>query len=523
MKFRQLLTTSTCFVGELLKADADYYTETFDIWLNGGLYASSDRAVFSVYGLQPDTIYELKVTRGAESSAVFLIHTEAETLVMNVRSFGASGDGGTDDTAFLQAAILACPAGGRIYIPAGTYRFTHLFLKSNLTLELEEGALLQAIPDRDRLPVLPGRAESAKDACEYIAGTWEGKPADSYVSILTGMFIENVVICGRGTIDGSADFDNWWDMGRCKGYPARPKMLHLNHCRNITLQGLTIKNSPSWNLHPFYSDDIRFLDLNIISPDNSHNTDGIDPDSCKNVEIAGVHFSVGDDCIAIKSGQLPADGNTQNLRPSENIEIHNCLMESGHGGVTIGSESAGGVHHVLVRNCFFLNTDRGLRVKSRRGRGRDSYVSGISFQHVRMDGVKTPFVINCFYYCGDEGKTDYVRTKDALPVDERTPRVGDIIIRHVTCTNCHVAGLFFYGLPESKIELVDMNDVHISYAQDAEAGKPAMMADLEPCRRKGIFVRNALRVVLKNVSIMGAEGELLDLNGVDEWRWMAEA
>ena len=513
-----IFKTARSFVLEVLDEMADYKTEEYEIYVDGQRQLATDQTIVSVYGLKPDTDYEVQLRRKGEDSNVIPLHTDYEFVTLNVKDFGAKGDGVSDDTAFLQAAIMTVPEHSRVYVPAGTYRFTHLFLKSHMKLELADGALLSAIPDNTKIPVLPGRIESYDEESEFLPGTWEGCPVDAHVSLLCGMYGEDIVICGQGTIDGNANFDNWWNPAVAKKGPAaRPRMLFLNHCKNVVVQGVTIKNSPSWNMHPYFSEKIRFLDVKFYSPDNSCNTDGIDPESCRDVEIAGVHFSVGDDCIAIKSGKMYM-GKTY-LTPSRDIVVRNCWMERGHGGVTLGSEIAAGVDNILVKNCRFVGTDRGLRVKTRRGRGKDSYITGVTFENVAMDNVRSPFVINGFYYCDPDGKSDYVSCKEPLAVDARTPRIGRISIRNVTCTNCHVAGLYFYGLPESKIESVEMENVRISYAEDAEAGVAAMMIGCDESCRQGIFIRNAEKVTLKNVVLEGNEGKALDLEGVDEWSW----
>ncbi len=512
-----LAETARSVVIQVLDEDADYETESYDLYVDGSKRMSSRKTIQTVDGLAPDTPYVIYLVRGGVHSEPLKVKTKHEFVTLNVRDFGAHGDGRTDDTACIQAAILTCPPDSRVLVPEGVFRFTHLFLKSGVTLELAEGAVLSAIPDRTKIPVLPGRIESYDENSEFLPGTWEGDPLDSYVSLITGMYVEDIVICGRGTIDGSADFDNWWNVEKRKGYPARPKMMFFNHCRNVTVLGITVRNSPAWNLHPYFSKRLRFYDLHIQSPAMSHNTDGIDPESCTDVEIAGIHFSVGDDCIAIKSGKFHT-GRTYKT-PSKDIRIHHCLMERGHGGVTIGSEIAAGVDAIHVSHCHFVETDRGLRVKTRRGRGRDSYLQGITFDKVRMDGVRSAFVINSFYYCGPDGRSEYVASKEALPVDERTPRIGMVTIRDVVCVDCHVAGIYFYGLPESKIEGVVMKNVRISFAEQAEEGEAAMMEGCEPGKKKGIFIRNANSVILKNVELTGYEGEPVDIANVDDWMW----
>ncbi len=512
-----LFTTSRSVVFQLLDEGAYYETAEYELIVDGKAVLMSKKTVETLDGLAPDTEYTLSVRRGDTCSSPVAVRTKYEFVTLNVRDFGAHGDGVTDDTGYLQTAILVCPADSRVLVPKGVYKFTHLILKSGVTLELAEGAVLSAIPERSRLPILPGRIESWDEKGEFLPGTWEGDPMNAYVSLITGMYAENITVCGRGTLDGCGDFTNWWNKELNAKHPARPRAMFFNHCRNVTVTGVTVKNSPAWNLHPYFSEHVNFYDLHICSPHNSFNTDGIDPESCADVEIAGIHFSVGDDCVAVKSGKYYM-GRTYGV-PSTDVRVHHCLMERGHGGVTIGSEIAAGVDRITVSHCKFVETDRGLRVKTRRGRGKDSYLRGIVFDDVIMEGVKSAFVINSFYFCGPDGKSEYVSTKKALPVDDRTPRVGSVEIRNVKCTDCHTAGIYFYGLPESKIESVLMENVSISFAEKPEEGTAAMMIGCEPTAGKGIFIRNAKNVVLRNVDITGNVGEPVDLDGVENWSW----
>ncbi|NLK73764.1 MAG: glycoside hydrolase family 28 protein [Clostridiales bacterium] len=514
MNFKIILVTARSITIEL-EEDGYYHTEKYEIYLSGELISTSDKIIHSIYGLHPDTTYSLSLKRGKEYSKTIEIRTKSEFVTLNVRDFGAKGDGITDDTMFIQAAIMSCPENGRVYIPRGTYKFTNLFLKSNLNLEIGKGAVLSAIPDKGKIPILPGRVESYDEETEYLLGSFEGNPIDSYAGLITGINVENVLIHGEGTIDGSANFDNWWNVAKRKNDPAaRPKLMFLNKCKNVTLQGLTITNSPCWNLHPYFSAKLRFIDLKILSPADSHNTDGIDPESCKDVEIIGVYFSVGDDCIAIKSGKIYMGKKYKT--PSENIRIRHCHMEKGHGAVTVGSEIGAGVKDIMVENCIFTDTDRGLRIKTRRGRGKDSVLDGITFHNIYMDQVKTPFVVNCFYYCDPDGKTEYVATTKPLPVDERTPGIRKLSFKNIRCENAHVAGIYIYGLPEKKIEEIEMKNIHISFAEDAEPGTAAMMTECEKTCRKGIFIRNVEKLSMEEIFVTGNEGEAFDLGGVDK-------
>ena len=117
-------------------------------------------------------------------------------------------------------------------------------------------------------------------------------------------------------------------------------MIFLNHCENVTVQGLTVQNSPAWNLHPYFSNHTRWIDLKVLNPKQSPNTDGMDPESVDGLEVVGVYFSLGDDCIAMKSGKFYM-GHKYKVS-SRSVDIRQCYMRHGHGAVTLGSEIAAG-------------------------------------------------------------------------------------------------------------------------------------------------------------------------------------
>ncbi|MBO5523254.1 MAG: glycoside hydrolase family 28 protein, partial [Roseburia sp.] len=402
----------------------------------------------------------------------------------------------------------------RVLVPKGTYRITSLFLKSGLNLELAEGAELKAETDRNAYPKFPALIESYDETDEYNLGTWEGNPLPMFAGIITGISVENVRIYGKGTINGNASKENWWHNPKVMVGAFRPRLFFISHCKNVTLQGVKFCNSPSWTLHPYFSDDLKFYNLTVENPSDSPNTDGLDPESCKNVEIAGIRFSLGDDCIAVKSGKIYMG--RKHKTPSENLHIRQCLMENGHGAVTVGSEMAGGVKNLIVEECLFRHTDRGLRIKTRRGRGKDAVLDNIAFKKINMDHVMTPFVVNSFYFCDPDGKTEYVQSREAMPVDDRTPEIKRLDFEDIDAKNCHVAAAHFDGLPEQKIEEIIMKNVSVTYAGNPKCDVPAMSAGVEPCSRKGIFANNVKKLVLENVSINGQEGEEMTLLGVDE-------
>ncbi len=515
MKFHVLWKSSRRIAIEL-EEPAIYETEPYRICVNGEIRGESCKMIHTITDLQPETQYNIVLKRKERCSEPISVITDSELLTLDVKRFGAFGDGIHNDTSAIQAAILSCPSGGRVYIPAGEYPVTALFLKSHMILEVAKGASLLGIYDRELTPILPGEIAYEKTGDTYNLGTWEGIADECFASMITGINVEDVVICGEGTLDGRASFDNWWGKCKEKDRAWRPRMMFLNRCNNVVVQGITVQNSPAWNLHPYFCEDIRFLDMKVIGPGYSPNTDGCNPESCKHVEIAGVYFSVGDDCIAVKSGKI--DMGRKYKTPSEDIRIRQSLMRDGHGAVTLGSEIGAGVKNLVVENCRFIGTDRGLRVKTRRGRGEDCVLTDITFRNLEMDGVKAPFVVNSYYFCDPDGHSEYVQSRKALPVDERTPRLDSMVLtfQDIVCRNTHFCGAYIYGLPEQKIAEIVFDNVDISYAENASRGVAAMMDGCEPGCRQGLIVGNVKKVVLNHVKIDSSEGEDVITDQVDE-------
>lgn len=490
-----------------------YYTDReYEVAVNGKVVLTSKKVVTSIYNLLPDTEYIIEV-RDNGTVTKEVVKTDSEFVTLNVKDFGAKGDGVNNDTTYIQTAILACPKNSRVLIPAGNYNITSLFLKDDVNIELAKGATLQALTDRALFPILPGIIQSYDEENEYNLGTWEGNPIDMFAGIVTGINVKNVRIYGEGTIDGCASKENWWNNPKVKNIAFRPRQIYLNNCENVTVSGITVKNSPSWNLHPYFSKDLKFIDLQILNPADSPNTDGLDPESCDNVLILGVYFSLGDDCIAVKSGKIYMGAKYK--KPCSNITIRQSCMRDGHGAITIGSEMAGGVNNLVVKDCLFMNTDRGLRIKTRRGRGKDAIIDGIVFENLTMDNVMTPFVINSFYYCDPDGHTEYVRTKETLEVDERTPEIKTLEFRNIKATNCHVAAAFMYGLPEKKIKKVVFDNVDISFTDNPQSGVPAMMEGVDDMTKAGLFANNIETLEINNLTISGNDGEKEMIENVD--------
>ena len=193
--------------------------------------------------------------------------------------------------------------------------------------------------------------------------------------------------------------------------------------------------------------------------------------------------------------------------PADRHVIRNCLMAFGHGAVTLGSETASGVTNLTVNRCVFRQTDRGLRIKTRRGRGKDCFISDILFENILMDHVITPVVINMWYNCCDPDRfSDYVKCRTPLPVDDRTPHLGTFTFRDLTCTGAHAAACYIDGLPEAPIDKVSFENVKITFAENARPFVPAMQNDAVPRLKMGLYFNNVRHVCVKDTCVTGAVG-----------------
>ena len=416
----------------------------------------------------------------------------------SVDRFGAVGDGQTLNTAAIQAAIDGCAqaGGGTVYLPAGRYVTGSLFLKNDITLYLDAGAVLLGSERVADYPV--------------IAHRWEGVSRQAHAPLIGGTGVENVAICGRGTIDGRGK--TWWQMHRARklAHP-RPRLVSFGHSRNVLIEGCTLTHSPSWTIHPYECENVTVDKVTIVNPPNSPNTDGINPESCRNVHIANCHIDVGDDCVTIKSGT--EEEGWDRLTPCENIAVTNCTMVHGHGGVVIGSEMSGDVRNVVIANCVFVGTDRGIRLKSRRGRG--GVVEDIRVSNVVMADVLCPFIMNLYYGPGAWG-AERIADKSAWPVDAGTPRFRRIHFSHITARQVQYAAAFLYGLAEMFIEEVTFEDVAVSMAADAEAGNPAMAPGIPAMQRAGFCARNVRGLRLRDVEVSGQVGPALTVEDAVE-------
>ncbi len=507
------VSSRSCTV--LLDPEGGYEArEKHILYLDGEEAGEEYRSVASLFDLEPDTEYRLesRTEDGRTETAVFRTRTEVCTL--NARDFGAKGDGETDDTPMLQAAILSCPEGGRVLVPEGNYVTGPLFLKSRMTLEIADGATLSLLTDRERFPILPESVDADNADGELLMGLWEGNREEGFASALTGIDLTDTAVIGQGTVDGRAGEGDWWIRPKEKRIARRGHLLYLQRCRGFTVQGITFRNSPSWNLHPAFSEELDFLDLRIEAPWDSPNTDGFDPECCRNVRLLGTEISVGDDCIALKSGKIGIGRKYK--RPCEDVEIAWCAMLDGHGGVTLGSEMAGGIRRVRVHHCYMRGNDRGLRIKTRRGRGKDGIIDDILFEKVRMEDVKMPLIVNSMYFCDPDGHSEWVQSREKKPVDETTPRIGEIRFEQVTATGCKACAGYVLGLPERPAEHIAMKDCVFTFDPEAEPLVPVMAEQAEACCRRGLILRNVDRVTLEGVRYEGVEGPWIETENVNQ-------
>ncbi len=500
-------SVSACFE---LENTAPYYADApFDVYLNGALAAARvETNVFSLFDLQPGTEYSVCV-----GTCTLRFTTQTETCCLNVRDFGAVGDGAADDTAAIQNTIHACPPGGRVLVPKGIYAIRPLVLKSRMTLELKEGAVLRGDTLEEHYPFLPGEIPDGQTGAARQISSWEGNPCTCRQSLISAYHDEEITVVGRGSIDGNAQNSTWWQDVKARTV-GRPRLVFLNNCRNVTFHGILGQNSASWHFHPFFSQNISFYDMAVEAPSDSPNTDGANPESCDGVQLIGVRFSVGDDAIAIKSGKIYM-GMKYRAAATRHV-VRNCLMEFAHGAVVLGSEMSGGLRDLTVSQCYFRHTERGLRIKTRRGRGKYAVVDDVAFSNIRMDNVMTPLVMNMFYFCDPDGHEEIVWSKELHTVDDTTPYLGAFTFRDMDCTDCEWAAGYFYGLPEQPIGSVTIENVHFSFRPDASAGMPAMMDFVEPECRRGLYFNGVRRVHLKNVTMEGQAGQRLTLQSVDE-------
>lgn len=392
-------------------------------------------------------------SRIAISTAAFVIAAAlpASAKVCDAKAYGAKPDGTTKNTKAIQAAIDACSAagGGTVKLTGGTFVSGPIMIKSKVTLDIDKGATLMGSPDHADYPAIT----------EF--------KAPGTQALVSAKNAEDIAITGSGTIDGNGQ--SWWDEARkTKGagivgeVQFRPRLIVIDHCKRVKLEGVTIQNSPSWQVVPYYTDQMEIRNVRILAPQHSPNTDAIDPFSSSNMVIDHVYADVGDDNIAIKSGIINSPGPDE---PSKNITITDCEFMHGH-GLSIGSEIAGGANNIHAERIHFKGTDQGIRVKANRDRGNQVY--NLSFKDITMEDVKNPILISEYYPKAlPEGEVA------PEPITRLTPFFHDITIENVKAVNSGNAGIIV-GLPESPVKNVVLKNISIA----AEKGMTVAYAEV---------------------------------------------
>lgn len=494
-------------------------------------------ASLTAYGMQPanDDLYagiEFKMPRVQEP----VIPANS----VSITGFGAkSGGQMLCSQAFADAIdALAEKGGGRVVIPRGTWLTGPITLKSNIELYSEAGALVIFSKDKSLYPL--------------VETNFEGYNTYRCMSPINGRDLENIAITGKGVFDGSGEVwrpvkkekltESQWEKLIASGgvlsdnkktwYPSqqyldgekqaemnvpralhtkaefekirdflRPVMVSLVSCKKVLIDGPVFENSPAWCIHPLMCEDFTMRNTTVRNPWYSQNGDGIDIESCKNSIIHDSNFDAGDDGICIKSGK-DKEGRDRGI-PNENLIVKNCVVFHGHGGVTVGSEMSGGVKNLHVSNCTFIGTDVGLRFKSNRGRG--GVVQGVYISNVEMINIPTQAISFNLYYAGRDPSEDRDsgdgQPAKLLPVTEETPQFKDIFIHDVTC-NVAYQGIFLQGLPEMKLENVELKNIII----DAEYGLICIDADNVRVENVFLKIRKAPAIDLKNSSNVTIDG-----------------
>lgn len=490
-----LLITSNSITIELENKDL-YKTKAYDIYLNDSLIGKNTLNVISLYDLLPNTLYKLKIN---DDEITF------KTLDLIMKKYNPVFN--ELETSNLQNELNNLLPNEVLEID-DKINVVSLFLNDNNKIYLSKNAYLLGEIDRTKYPILKGD----EYLNGYPLGTWEGRSDDSFSSIITILGKKNVLVYGPGVVDCNAQNSDFWVNHRVKRIARRPKGIFIHSSNNVIFEGFTVCNSPSWNQHPFFSNNLKYINMTIFSPKESPTTDGIDPEACNNVLIVGNRITSGDDCIAIKSNkiELAKKYNT----PSSNIEIRNNLMETGHAGVTIGSEMSGGINNIKVNKCIFKNTDRGLRIKTQRGRGNNP-IKDVIFDNILMDNVLSPFVINAFYKAGND-EVDYRYIRTPLEKTELTPILGKFTFSNIKCDNVSYGLGCFLGLPESMIEEVCLNNIDVSFNKSAEPGIMAMTDKKEMYKNVGIVASNVKKISINNVNYKNSYSEEFILDNVLE-------
>jgi polygalacturonase len=421
-------------------------------------------------------------------SAILLVSTALaaapERGIFNVADYGAKP--GSEATEFFRKAIAAAKdaGGGTIFVPAGKYTSGPIELFSNMTLQIDAGAVIE-------FPVAP---------LPFSKSRYLGVETLAPMPLIGGHDVENVTVTGRGILTTS-DYEAWrkaypeayaeylkarngavsthgdesmsangphWDHllqaleakqpvseqeYRAAAAELRPSFICFMNAKNVLVEDVRIIGAPMFVVHLLYSENATVRNVMIETYPGPH-ANGIVVDSSRYVRISDSYVDTGDDGIVLKAGK-DADGLRVN-RPTENVTITNCTVHHAHGAVVIGSETAGGIRNVVASNITATETEVGIRLKSRRGRG--GTVEDIRFDNWTMENVGKGMEITSYYVMGGE-----TESKDE-PVSQRTPKFRNLAISNVTIHGAKKKAIEIDGLPEMPITGLRLTDVIASGA-----------------------------------------------------------
>ncbi len=424
---------------------------------------------------------------------------EFKSDIYNILDFGAKSEIGFNNKSAIQSAIDKCSekGGGVVIIPDGYYFTGPIEIKSNVNLYVSNNAFV----------------EFSKSMAEYPLGfvEYEGIRRIRAKSPITAKNAENIAITGGGILDGNGELwrgvkefkltKKQWEKrlkespyviegkeggiwcptksyydGVLKGEPDynkenvleeerqyfdvyRPVFVSFVNCNKVLIEGVTLQNSPAWNIHPLYCKNFTLKNAYVKNPFYAQNGDGIDLESCENCEIANTIFAVGDDGICLKSGKNKEARKTK--IPTKNVWIHDCKVFDAHGGFVVGSEMSRGIKNILVENCVFSGTDIGVRFKSAMGRG--GVVEDIEIKNIFMSKIVNEAIIFTMGY----KLVNIEDTKeDKIEIDmEDIPEFKNIKLDNIVCDGAK-EGIKIEGLQELPIHDITFNNLDIKCNKD---------------------------------------------------------
>lgn len=384
-----------------------------------------------------------------------------EPRALDLRAFGAVGDGKADDTPAVQKALDACAigGGGEVTVPAGTYRIGSVQVGGKTIIRLEKDAVLLGSDKLDDYPMMDVR--------------WEGRWQPGHRALIYFGSVDHVGIIGPGRIEGNATV-------AASQNPRGAVVLEAISCNDVRWEGFTLTQGGNWATHPTYCTDVVIKDVTITGK-----RDGIDVDSCKGVRIEHCDIDTGDDSISLKSGRGAQGARVG--KPTEDVTISNCtLKDRNFACLGIGSEISCGVRNIRIEHCKLTAKSFAIYLKSRVGRaglsenitGDDLDITGGGFLKINLTSA---------------GNTNTVDD----PVEGE---LGIPSARNLTFSNVRVS---------------DAN--HLVDATDIAAEKPLdgfVLSKIRGIAAKGISLRYMTNVAISGIDVTGESGPALAIDSV---------